>query len=79
MLHPDLLNTLRCPLDRQSQLVEEGERLICTRCGLKFLITDGFPKMIVEEAELPAGCASLDQLPCQLGTQGTGSPEPRER
>jgi uncharacterized protein YbaR (Trm112 family) len=77
MLNPDLLNTLRCPLDRQSPLAEEGDRLLCTRCGLKFPITDGFPKMIVEEAELPAGCTSLDQLPCQLGTRGTGSPDQR--
>jgi uncharacterized protein YbaR (Trm112 family) len=65
MLSPDLLDTLRCPLDRQSRLAEEGERLACTRCGLKFGITDGFPNMIAEEAELPPGCPSLDQLPCQ--------------
>jgi uncharacterized protein len=65
MLSPDLLDILRCPLDRQVRLVEEGERLICTRCGLKFAIKDGFPNMIKEEAELPAGCTSLSQLPCQ--------------
>ena len=65
MLSPDLLDILRCPLDRQSRLVEDGERLVCTRCDLKFPIKDGFPKLIVEEAELPAGCSSLDQLPCQ--------------
>jgi uncharacterized protein YbaR (Trm112 family) len=65
MLSPDLLDILRCPLDRQSRLVEDGERLVCSRCGLRFPVLDGFPKMIVEEAELPAGCASLDQLLCR--------------
>jgi uncharacterized protein YbaR (Trm112 family) len=65
MLNPELIDILRCPLDRHSRLTEEGERLLCTRCGLKFPITDGFPKLIVEEAELPSGCATLDQLPCQ--------------
>jgi uncharacterized protein YbaR (Trm112 family) len=65
MLSPDLLDILRCPMDRQSRLVEEAERLLCARCGLKFPITDGFPQLIAEEAELPPGCPSLDQLPCQ--------------
>ena len=65
MLSPELLDILRCPLDRHSRLAEDGERLVCTRCGLKFPVKDGFATMIVEEAELPAGCAALDQLPCQ--------------
>ncbi len=74
MLSPELLDILRCPLDRQSRLVEDGQSLLCTRCGLRFRITDGFPNMIKEEAELPPGCPSLDQLPCQR--EGT-SPPPR--
>jgi hypothetical protein len=49
----------------QTHLRLEGERLICERCGLKFPIKDGFPVLVVEEAELPPGCDSLDQLPCQ--------------
>jgi uncharacterized protein len=65
MLSPELLDILRCPLDPRSLLAEDGERLVCTRCGLKFPVRDGFPKLIVEETELPAGCAGLDQLPCQ--------------
>jgi len=72
MLSPELLEILRCPLDRQSRLIEDGERLLCTRCGLKFPITDGFPKLIAEEAELPAGCPALDQLPCQRERVASG-------
>ena len=44
MLSPDLLDILRCPLDRQSRLVEDGERLVCTRCGLKFPIAGRLPQ-----------------------------------
>jgi uncharacterized protein YbaR (Trm112 family) len=45
-------------------LRQEGETLICTRCGTKFAIIDGIPDMLIEEAELPAGCASLAELEC---------------
>ena len=66
MISPDLLEILRCPMDpSHTRLTLEGDRLICQRCALKFKIKDGFPVLIVEEAELPAGCDSLDVLPCQ--------------
>jgi uncharacterized protein YbaR (Trm112 family) len=66
MLSPDLLAILRCPLDPEhSRLRLEGERLICERCALRFRIQDGFPILLVDEAELPAGCTRLEELPCQ--------------
>jgi uncharacterized protein YbaR (Trm112 family) len=67
MISPEFLERLRCPMDpgREARLAQEGERLVCQRCGLRFGIKDGLANMVVEEAELPAGCASLDQLPCQ--------------
>jgi uncharacterized protein YbaR (Trm112 family) len=66
MINPDLLEILRCPLDpSHTRLTLEESRLICQRCGLRFKIKDDIPVMIVDDAELPAGCASLDQLPCQ--------------
>jgi hypothetical protein len=43
----------------------EAKRLICERCGLKFPIKDKFPVLVVTEAELPYGCANLEQLRCQ--------------
>ena len=46
-------------------------RLVCERCGLRFQVRDGFPVMIVEEAELPAGCASLQDLPCHAEERAT--------
>ncbi len=68
MLPADFLDLLRCPMDpaRQATLQQPDDlHLLCSRCGLRFPIKDGFPVLVVEEAELPAGCASLDQLPCQ--------------
>jgi hypothetical protein len=32
---------------------------------LRFPIKDGLPVLVVEEAELPQACPSLDRLPCQ--------------
>jgi uncharacterized protein len=67
MISPELLDILRCPMDpSHTRLSQEGEALVCQRCRLKFAIRDGFPNMVVEEAELPPGCESLSQLPCQL-------------
>jgi uncharacterized protein YbaR (Trm112 family) len=49
----------------RTHLSLEGDHLLCQRCRLKFKIKDGFPVLVVEEAELPPGYTSLDQLPCQ--------------
>jgi uncharacterized protein YbaR (Trm112 family) len=67
MIRPDLLETLRCPMDpsRTRRLRLEEDQLVCERCALKFKIKDGFPSMLVEEAELPPRCESLSDLPCQ--------------
>lgn len=65
-INPDLLAILRCPMSpSKTRLLLQGEALVCERCALKFKIKDGFPVLIVEEAELPPGCESLSQLPCQ--------------
>jgi uncharacterized protein len=70
MISPDLLAILRCPMDpnRATSLVLEENHLLCPRCGLKFKIKDGFPVLVVEEAELPPGCDNLEQLSCQHET-----------
>lgn len=63
MIQEDLLEILRCPLGK-SELQLEGDVLVCKRCGPKFHIKDGIPVMLIEEAELPQGCTSIDELPC---------------
>jgi uncharacterized protein len=67
MISPDLLKLLRCPMDpeRNAELRDEETVLVCSRCQLRFRIKDGFPNLLVDEAELPPGCATLQQLPCQ--------------
>jgi uncharacterized protein len=66
MISPDLLAILRCPMNpSRTRLLLQEERLVCERCALKFPIKDGFPVLVVEKAELPAGCESLKDLPCQ--------------
>ena len=66
MISPELLEILRCPLDPKSaRLQPRGDHLECERCALRFQIKDGFPILVVEEAELPPGCDSIASLPCQ--------------
>lgn len=66
MISQELLDILRCPLDpSHTRLDLENDRLICQRCRLRFRIKDGFPVLIVDDAELPSGCRSIDELPCQ--------------
>ena len=58
---PDLLAILRCPLTR-SKLRQEGDFLIAEAGGLAYPVRDGIPVMLVEEARLPQGVASLDEF-----------------
>ena len=62
----EMLEILRCPMDpSHTALTVEEERLVCTRCRVVFPNRDGFPALLIEEAELPQGCSSIEQLPCQ--------------
>ena len=67
MVTPELLEVLRCPMDpkREAKLVLEDTRLVCSRCRLQYRIREGFPSLLVEEATLPEGISSPNQLPCQ--------------
>ena len=60
-IDPDLLSILRCPLTR-SPLRQEGDFLIAEVGNLAYPVRDGIPVMLVEEARLPAGIASLDDF-----------------
>ncbi|GIW80270.1 MAG: hypothetical protein KatS3mg105_2077 [Gemmatales bacterium] len=71
MVNQELLEILRCPLDpSHTKLNLEESSLVCERCALRFPIKDGLPVLVVEEAQLPDGCSSLEQLPCQTGSDG---------
>lgn len=63
-LDPELLKILVCPLLR-CPLVQEGDELVATLppdMGLRYPIRHGIPVMLVEEAKLPPGIASLDEF-----------------
>jgi uncharacterized protein YbaR (Trm112 family) len=60
-IDPELLGILRCPLTR-SPLRQEGDLLIAEVGGLAYPVRDGIPVMLIEEARLPAGVASLDEF-----------------
>jgi uncharacterized protein YbaR (Trm112 family) len=63
MVSEDLLALLVCPMGK-APLRREGDVLVCTRCGPRFVIRDGIPNMLIEEAELPKGCPSIADLEC---------------
>jgi uncharacterized protein YbaR (Trm112 family) len=63
MVNEGLLALLVCPMGK-APLRREGETLICTRCGPRFSIQDEIPNMLIEEAELPPGCAAIAELEC---------------
>ena len=68
-LDESLLEMLRCPLTL-SKLRREGDELVAEVGGLRYPVRDGIPQMIIEEARLPEGVASLDELKKQLQESG---------
>lgn len=74
MLPQALLEILVCPLGK-APLREEGNTLVCTKCGPKFSITrEGYPNMLIDEAQLPADCKALEELPCMKEQAGATVP-----
>jgi hypothetical protein len=67
-LDPILLEILRCPLTH-SKLRADGDFLVAEVGGLAYPVRDGIPVMLMEEAKLPAGVTSLDELKAQLKEQ----------
>lgn len=65
-LDPELLAILRCPLTH-SKLRREGNFLVAEVGGLRYPIRDGFPVLLMEEAQLPEGVKSLDELKQKVG------------
>jgi uncharacterized protein YbaR (Trm112 family) len=68
-IDPELLDMLRCPLTR-SRLRQEGEWLVAEVGGLSYPVREGLPVMLMEEAKLPHGVASLAELKSQLQAAG---------
>ncbi len=60
-IDPALLDILVCPLTR-SKLTLQGNQLVAEIGGLRYPIKDGIPVLILEEAILPNGIATLDEF-----------------
>lgn len=63
-IDPSLLDILVCPLTR-SALRQDGDELVAARpegAGLRYPIREGIPILLVDEAKLPPGVASLDEF-----------------
>jgi uncharacterized protein len=67
-IDPELLGILRCPLTR-SRLRQEGDFLIAEVGGLAYPVREGIPVMLIEEAKLPSGIASLDEFKARYADQ----------
>jgi uncharacterized protein YbaR (Trm112 family) len=67
MISPEVLQKLRCPIDplRTTLLEESKEGLLCQRCRVIFPVREGIACMLPDEAQLPEGQTSLDDLPCR--------------
>ncbi len=68
MLDPELLEILVCPLTR-SRLRQEGDFLVSEVGGLRYPIRDGIPILLIDQAELPPGIASLDEFRQKFSAQ----------
>jgi uncharacterized protein YbaR (Trm112 family) len=60
----ELLDILACPIGK-ADLKLEGDFLVCARCGVKYPIKDGIPVLLIDEAILPEGVGSIDELKCR--------------
>ena len=64
LISPELLEILACPVGL-AKLKLEGNHLVCTRCGTRFVIEEGgIPNMLIDEAVLPPGVSSYKDLDC---------------
>ncbi len=63
MIKPELLEILVCPLGKEP-LRDEGDYLVCTRCGARYPVKDDIPILLIDKAELPDGVSSVEELSC---------------
>lgn len=60
-IDPGLLKILVCPLTR-SPLRHEGDFLVGEVGGLRYPIKEGIPILLIDEAKLPDGVASMEDF-----------------
>ena len=50
MIDEELMKILACPACKADVVLKEN-KIVCTKCRLKYPVKDGIPIMLVEEAE----------------------------
>ncbi len=67
-----LLDILACPKCRL-RVEQQGDRLVCGRCGRRYRIEDGIPIMLLSEAEPPADAGGAPKGESRLGEDAAPS------
>ncbi|MBN1527246.1 MAG: Trm112 family protein [Candidatus Omnitrophica bacterium] len=52
MIDKELLSILACPACK-ADVRQEGDRIVCSKCGRRYPIKDDIPVMLIDEAEMP--------------------------
>ena len=63
MIENFLMADLVCPVGK-AELIHEGNYLTCSSCGAKYPIVDNIPVLLIDEAILPDGITSPEELKC---------------
>ena len=50
MIDKKLLEILACP-SCQGDVIHKDNKIVCTKCGLKYPVKNGIPVMLIDEAE----------------------------
>jgi uncharacterized protein YbaR (Trm112 family) len=54
VIDKELLEILACPACK-APVTQQGDRIVCTKCGRRYPIRNDIPVMLIDEAEQPAG------------------------
>ena len=65
MIDKELLDILICPVTGDKLRLED-DKLVNVKWGLKYPIRDGIPVMLADQAELPEGFNSLEELKARI-------------
>ena len=68
LMDPALLTRLRCPVTR-GPLRQEEDFLVSEIGALKYPITDGIPRLLAQEAILPADSPTLEAFKAKWSIQ----------
>jgi uncharacterized protein YbaR (Trm112 family) len=49
-IDPKLLAVLACPSDDHAELREESDELVCVHCASRYLVLDGVPVLLMDDA-----------------------------